>query len=127
PPPTGGGRGFLVVWGGWGGPPPPPPPGGEEAGPALPATPAAFVAAEALYDAKCSACHDTSREGAPRTGFLRAWSRRLDQGEEALAQHAIEGIGLMPPKGDNPELTDEEILSIVRYLVYRAKLDIPAG
>lgn len=103
----------------------PQPPGGE-AEPTLPETPAELADAEALYDAKCSACHDTSKEGAPRTGFLRAWSRRLEQGEQVLTQHAIEGIGLMPPKGDNPDLTDEQIASIVNYLVYRAELDIPA-
>ncbi|MEM6654729.1 MAG: c-type cytochrome [Planctomycetota bacterium] len=81
-----------------------------------------------MYDAKCAPCHDTATQwSAPRLGFLPAWKRRLAQGEEVLVQHAIEGIGEMPPKGDNPDLTDGDIRQIVAYMVYRAKLNIPAG
>lgn len=32
----------------------------------------------------------------------------------------------MPPKGDNPDLTDEQIAEVVDYMIYRARLDIPA-
>ncbi|MEN1678944.1 MAG: c-type cytochrome [Planctomycetota bacterium] len=100
-----------------------PPPEGE---PELPPTPEEFAAGEALYDNGCASCHDSSKEGAPRLGFLRAWRRRMEAGEDTLVQHAIEGVGLMPPRGDIPELTDDEIRSIVRYMVYRAELNIPA-
>ena len=93
----------------------------------LPPTPEEFSDGQTVYEANCGSCHDSSRDGSPRLGFLRAWSKRLEQGETVLAQHAREGIGLMPPRGDNPQLTDEEILSAVRYMVYRANLDIPAG
>lgn len=94
---------------------------------ALPETPEEHVAGEAVYVANCSSCHDSSRDGAPRLGYLAAWKRRLEQGEETLVQHAIEGIDLMPPRGDNPDLTDNDLNNAVRYMVYRAKLDIPAG
>lgn len=100
-----------------------PAPSGE---PGLPATPAEFVAGEDLYNANCGSCHDTSKEGAPRLGFLRAWSRRLEKGEPTLVKNAIDGIDLMPPRGDNPDLSDDDISAIVGYMVYRAKLDIPA-
>lgn len=102
----------------------PPPPGGKTK--TLPPTPAEFTAGKELYANGCASCHDSSKEGAPRLGFLRAWRRRLEAGEDALVQHAIDGIGLMPPRGDNPDLTDDNIRSIVRYMVYRAGLDIPA-
>lgn len=97
--------------------------GGEPAPPALPAQ---FLAGKATYDAGCSSCHDSSRDGSPRLGYLAAWSRRLAQGEEVLVQHAIEGLDLMPPKGDNPDLTDEQIADVVRYMIYRAEQDVPA-
>lgn len=32
----------------------------------------------------------------------------------------------MPPKGDNPALTDDEVTAIVEYMMYRAELGIPA-
>ena len=95
--------------------------------PELPETPAEFAAGQTIYDANCASCHDSSRDGAPRLGFLTAWSRRLEQGEETLVRHAIEGLDMMPPKGDNPDLTDEQISSAVGYMVYRSKLNIPAS
>ena len=82
--------------------------------------------AEKLYTANCGSCHDSSRDGAPRLGFLRAWQKRIDQGKQTLITHATEGIGLMPPKGENPDLTDSEIASIIDYMIYRANLNIPA-
>lgn len=92
----------------------------------LPPTPAEHQSGEATYDANCGSCHDVSREGAPRLGYLRAWEKRIAQGQDTLVAHAIEGKDLMPPKGDNPDLTDEQIAEVVDYMIYRARLDIPA-
>lgn len=103
-----------------------PPPPAADAELALPPTPAEFVAGEKRYEENCAVCHDSSRDGSPRLGYLRAWASRLEQGESVLAQHAIEGIGMMAPRGENPELTDQEITEVVRYMIYRAELDIPA-
>lgn len=102
-------------------------PAGQAAEPILPPTPAEFVAGQSVYEANCATCHDTSRDGAPRLGYLPAWSRRIEQGRQTLVEHAIEGLDLMPPRGDNPELTDEEIENAVKYFLYRAELNIPAG
>lgn len=93
----------------------------------MPVLPANFETGKATYDAGCASCHDSSRDGAPRLGFLAAWKRRLDKGEEQLISNAISGIELMPPRGENPDLTDEQVAGAVRYMMYRAKLDIPAG
>lgn len=94
---------------------------------ALPDLPAHLEAGKATYEAGCAGCHDTSHEGAPRLGYLAAWSRRMTKGEEPLVANAIAGIDLMPPRGDNPDLTDEQVRQAVRYMLYRAELDIPAG
>lgn len=93
---------------------------------ALPAVPPELIAGRDTYVGSCASCHDTSRDGAPRLGYLAAWSRRLENGEDELVQNAIDGLDLMPPRGDNPELTDDQIADTVRYMIYRAKLDIPA-
>lgn len=92
--------------------------------PLLPNTPAEHVEGETVYDANCSSCHDSSRDGAPRLGYLAAWTRRLKQSEETLVQHATEGLDLMPPRGDNADLSDQQIRAAVLYMIYRAKLDI---
>lgn len=94
-------------------------------GPKLPELPAEFAAGKAIYDSGCASCHDSSRDGAPRLGYLSAWTRRLAQGEPLLVQHAIEGLDLMPAKGGNENLTEDEIGQAVRYMIYRAELDIP--
>lgn len=104
-----------------------PPSDTPAAGPQLPPTPTEFVAGKTLYDDSCAACHDVSQESAPRLGFMPAWQRRIDQGIDVMVKHVIEGYHEMPPRGDNPDLTDEEIASIVDYMVYRAELNIPAG
>ncbi|MEM8945400.1 MAG: c-type cytochrome [Planctomycetota bacterium] len=91
-----------------------------------PSLPAEFAAGKEIYDTGCGSCHDSSREGSPRLGYLAAWKRRLAQGEEVLIQHAIEGLDLMPPKGDNANLSDEEVALAVRYMIDRAEQDLPA-
>lgn len=103
-----------------------PPPSKVDDEPVLPPTPVELEIGETVYNENCAVCHDSSRDGSPRLGFLRAWQKRIDQGEPTLVQNAIDGIGLMPPRGENPGLTDEAITEAVRYMIYRARLDIPA-
>lgn len=100
--------------------------GGEDSADKLPTTPAEFAAGQEVYDSGCASCHDTSHDGAPRLGYVGAWERRIKQDESVLVQHALEGKGMMPPKGDMPELTDEQVAQAVRYMIYRAGLGIPA-
>lgn len=92
----------------------------------MPALPVEHASGKAIYDAGCASCHDSSRDGAPRLGYKPAWSRRLAQGEDVMIQHAIEGFKLMPPKGDNHDLTEDEMTQAVQYIKYRAELGIPA-
>lgn len=102
------------------------PPSKVDDEPVLPPTPVELEIGKNVYNKNCAVCHDSSRDGSPRLGFLCAWHKRIDQGEPTLVQNAIDGIGLMPPRGENPGLTDEAIIEAVRYMMYRARLDIPA-
>jgi cytochrome c5 len=54
--------------------------------------------------------------GAPRISDKSAWKSRLAQGKQALYQHAINGIGAMPPKGGS-NLPDSQIKVAVDYIV----------
>ncbi|MFC3283954.1 c-type cytochrome [Litchfieldella rifensis] len=71
----------------------------------------------AIYGNVCMACHDTGAAGAPKKGDAEAWAPRLDKGVETLYDHAINGVGAMPPKGGNPNLSDAEVKAAVDHLV----------
>ncbi|WP_441005148.1 c-type cytochrome, partial [Novilysobacter viscosus] len=49
------------------------------------------------------------------------WTARLDQGTETLHRHAIDGFtgsaGVMPAKGGNPALTDEQVIASVDWML----------
>lgn len=72
----------------------------------------------------CKTCHEAGIAGAPKAGDKAAWSPRIAEGEKTLVQHAINGYqgksGVMPPKGGNPELTDDEVHRAVVYLANQA-------
>lgn len=70
-----------------------------------------------IYEANCKVCHAQSINGAPILGNKKMWSKRAEQGEDTLVAHAISGFGLMVPKGGNAQLTDEEIRSVVKYML----------
>ncbi|MBX2870326.1 MAG: c-type cytochrome [Acidiferrobacterales bacterium] len=76
-----------------------------------------------LYDAHCSACHNLGVAGAPKIADPDAWNPRVAQGNKVLYDHAINGFtgenGSMPPKGGFVELSDEQIKTIVEYMVSR--------
>jgi cytochrome c5 len=75
---------------------------------------------EQVYAQICKTCHEAALAGAPKTGDKAAWSQRIAQGEKTLVQHAIAGFqgksGIMPPKGGNADLTDDEVHRAVVYL-----------
>lgn len=71
----------------------------------------------AIYAQVCTACHATGVAGAPKRGDAAAWAPRLEKGVEALYSSAINGLGIMPPKGGNPNLTDAEVKAAVDHLI----------
>jgi cytochrome c5 len=77
----------------------------------------AGIDGEAIYNQACMACHNTGAAGAPRRGEAGEWEGRIDQGIETLYDHAINGIGAMPPKGGNMGLSDDEVSAAVDFLV----------
>ena len=76
---------------------------------------------ESVYNTACAACHTAGIAGAPKLGDGTAWEARLAQGIEVLIEHAIQGFqgeaGVMPAKGGNPALTDDEVAAAVQYMV----------
>lgn len=72
---------------------------------------------QAIYKGTCKVCHAQGINGAPILGNNKMWAKRADQGLPTLVQHASQGYGLMPAKGGNDQLSEEEISSAVQYML----------
>lgn len=92
---------------------------------------AALVAYGGTTDGKevfghlCHSCHEAGIAGAPKVGDKAVWAARVAQGLATLDTHAIEGYtgktGVMPAKGGNPSLTDEQVKAAVAWMVDQSK------
>ena len=76
---------------------------------------------EAVYNATCFACHATGVAGSPVFGNKELWAPRIATGMDALYHSALTGKGVMPPKGGNMSLSDDEVKAAVNYMVEHAK------
>lgn len=78
-----------------------------------------------VYNQACIACHGGGIGGAPKTGDAASWAPRVAKGMDTLNDHAINGFqgdaGYMPAKGGYVNLSDEEIVAAVQYLVDEAR------
>jgi cytochrome c5 len=78
-----------------------------------------------IFGQLCHTCHETGAGGAPKISDKAAWASRVAQGVETLDKHAIEGFtgksGMMPAKGGNPALTDEQVKATVSWMVDQVK------
>lgn len=76
---------------------------------------------KAVYDKACMACHAMGIAGAPKLGDAADWSARLAKGMDVLHSNAINGYtgdkGIMPAKGGNPSLSDDEVKNAVAFMV----------
>jgi cytochrome c5 len=75
-----------------------------------------------VYNAVCIACHAAPGVGgAPALGDGDAWAARIAQGMDTLIHHALHGYsgssGIMPRKGGRVDLSDEEIIGAVEYML----------
>jgi cytochrome c5 len=75
---------------------------------------------EKIYQQACQMCHAAGVAGAPMTGDTAAWQDRITQGRDKLLENAIQGIGVMPPKGGQTQLSDDEVASAVDFLIQQA-------
>lgn len=80
-------------------------------------------AGQKIWEGTCQVCHLNGLGGAPAIGNQRQWQPRLDKGKHTLIQHALQGFsgetGVMPAKGGNPSLSDEEVALAVEYMLSR--------
>ncbi|WP_454828017.1 c-type cytochrome [Pseudoxanthomonas wuyuanensis] len=78
-----------------------------------------------IYQNLCGACHTNGVGMAPML-TAAGLGARAAKGKDMLYKHAIEGFtgpdgGIMPPKGGNPALTDEQIHATVDWMLDNVK------
>lgn len=82
-----------------------------------PSGPKGMLTGEQVFAQTCKTCHEAGIAGAHKVGDKAAWAKVIAQGEKLANQHAIAGLRAMPPRGGNPDLTDDEVRRAVAYMV----------
>src|SRR5512133_1513610 len=92
--------------------------------PAAPAV-AENTVGKSVFGKVCAMCHAVGAAGAPKPGDKADWGPRIAQGNDMLYKHALEGFtgakGMMPPRGANAALTDDEVKAAVNYMADQAR------
>lgn len=76
--------------------------------------------AEQVYKEVCMVCHATGVANAPKFGDKKMWAPLIAEGQAVLTAHAWVGVRGMPPKGGNPNLSQEEFSRAVAYMARAA-------
>lgn len=75
-----------------------------------------LAAGEKLYKTSCFACHDAAVAGAPKFGDKDAWAPYIETGMDAMLKVAIDGKGLMPPRGGSTA-SDDDLRAAIQYMI----------
>lgn len=78
-----------------------------------------------IFESLCHSCHETGAGGAPKLTDKAHWGPRIALGVDTLVKHATEGytgeLGMMPARGGNPALTDEQVKATVEWMLGQIK------
>lgn len=79
-------------------------------------------AGQTLYELVCRACHgpENVMVSAPKAGDTVDWGQRLSRGSrglETLADNAVNGSGAMPAKAGHSELSRDQILLAIKFMM----------
>ena len=72
----------------------------------------------------CGECHKEGSMGAPVIG-TKDWAERFVNGFDSLLKTAQEGKGDMPPRGDDPSLTDKDLMRAIAFMLKESGLNPP--
>ena len=78
-----------------------------------------------VFNNLCTGCHTSGAGGAPKLDAAGIGARAASQGVDELVTKAISGftgnVGIMPPKGGNPALSDDQVKATVEWMVAQSK------
>lgn len=69
----------------------------------------------------CAMCHATGMMSSPKLGDADGWAPRIEKGIDTLYSNAINGLNMMPARGGNPSLSDDEVKSAVDHMLSLVK------
>jgi len=75
-----------------------------------------------VWSGTCQGCHGLGIAGSPKITDKAAWAPRIAKGRETLHEHALNGFfgedgAMMPERGGNSELTDDQVKAAVDFMV----------
>ena len=78
-----------------------------------------------IFGNLCTGCHTAGVAKAPKLEKA-AWAARIAQGKDTLYSHALNGYngpdgGMMPARGGNPALSDEQVKATVDWILTQLK------
>ena len=84
-----------------------------------------------VFNEACYLCHAAPGVGgAPVLGNQEQWADRVAKGIDMLNEHALNGFqgetGFMPAKGGRLDLSDQEVLDAVQYMVEEVQANAAA-
>ena len=78
-----------------------------------------------IFDKLCTGCHTAGTGGAPKLDGAGMGARLAANGMDLMVKHAIEGFtgatGVMPARGGNPALTDEQVKVTVEWMAEQSQ------
>jgi len=83
------------------------------------AAPHAPMSGEQVVSGTCGACHGSGVLGAPKIGDKAAWGARVKAagGVDGLVASAAKGKNSMPPRGGNPDLSNDELKAAIEHML----------
>ena len=78
-----------------------------------------------IFGNLCTGCHTSGAGGAPKLEAAGIGARVAAQGIDMLIKNAISGytgsVGVMPAKGGNPALSDDQVKATVEWMASQSK------
>jgi len=81
-----------------------------------------LVAGRKIWSGTCQNCHGLGIADSPKITDRKAWAPRIAKGKDVLYQHALNGFfgpdgAMMPERGGNPQLSDDDVRAAVDFMV----------
>ena len=76
---------------------------------------------EEIFRGFCRSCHTSRIIKAPNIGDSQAWKARIDQGNDKLLEHVINGYRGMPERGTCSNCSVDELRETIKYIVSKSR------
>ncbi len=74
-----------------------------------------------IVKSTCALCHRTGMMSSPKLGNADDWAPRIEQGVDVLYDHAMNGFNMMPARGGNASLSDDDVKAAVDHMIALTK------